>query len=389
MLDTAALTTRPTRTEMVLAGGVVVLGTGEVWVPFSSRQGSGSGIAATVGVVLVALALLWSRREPLLAVLGFPVVWGLVGLLSPTYLLFYGAMVPLEIAVFMAARFGRGRTPLYAAAVAAASLLGLDLFVSLMQDPGEITFHWTVTALVWSAGFGLRTLERRARASMRRAIDAEVGAAELAMRAVVEERARIARELHDIVAHSVSSMVVQAGAAEAAADDADYVRSTLASIRSTGNDALAEMRRLVSVLRVTDDAPLSPQPRLAALPALVERTTAEGTPTRLKVSGEAGQLPAGVDLALYRIVQEALTNVRRHARASRCEVCLHYGGDAVSVEVVDDGCGGAGDTTGSGHGLIGMRERADLYGGELVAGPMPSGGFAVRATLPVSPTSGR
>ena len=132
------------------------------------------------------------------------------------------------------------------------------------------------------------------------------------------------------------------------------------------------------------DAPLSPQPRLAALPALVERTTAEGTPTRLRVSGDATDLTAGVDLALYRIVQEALTNVRRHAHASRCEVALHYGPDAVSVEILDDGVGGDGDGAGSGHGLVGMRERADLYGGELVAGPQPAGGFAVRATLPVA-----
>ena len=384
MPDTAASSPRPTRVEIVLALGVVVLGLGEVWVPFSSRQGSGSGLAASIGVVLVATALLWSRRDPLVAVLGFPVVWGLIGLVAPTYLLFYGQMVPLEISVFMAARFGRGRTPWYAALVAAACLLGLDLFVRLMQDPGEITFHWTVTALVWSAGFGLRTLDRRARASMRRAIDAEVGAAEQAMRAVLDERALIARELHDIVAHSVSSMVVQAGAAEAAADDPDYVRTTLASIRSTGNDALAEMRRLVSMLRVADEAPLAPQPRLAALPALADRTSAEGTPTRLTVTGEACPLPAGVDLALYRIVQEALTNVRRHARASRCEVRLHYGADAVCVEIVDDGPGADPGSAGSGHGLVGMRERADLYGGELVAGPRPEGGFGVRARLPVA-----
>ena len=189
--------------------------------------------------------------------MAFPFIWGLIGLLAPTYVLFYGGMVPLEIGVFMAARFGRGRTPLYGALAAAGSLLGIDLFVPLMQDAGEITFHWAVTALVWSAGFGLRTMERRAHASMRRAVEAEVGAAEQAMLAVLDERARIARELHDIVAHSVSSMVVQAGAAEAGADDPDYVRSTVTSIRTTGNDALAEMRRLVSVLRVSDDAPLS------------------------------------------------------------------------------------------------------------------------------------
>jgi signal transduction histidine kinase len=335
-------------------------------------------------VVGVAAGLLWCRRQPLVPVLAFPVVWGLIALLAPTYVLFYGQMVPLEIGVFMAARFGTGRTPAYGALTAAVCLLSLDLLVPLMQDPGEISFHWVVTALVWSAGFGLRTFERRAHESMRRAVDAEVAAAEQAMVAVLDERSRIARELHDIVAHSVSSMVVQAGAAEAGAEDADYVRQAAASIRSTGNDALAEMRRLVSMLRVSDDAPMLPQPRLDALPALVTRTTAEGTPTTLTVSGTTRPLPTGLDLAVYRIVQEALTNVRRHSGATRCEVRLHYGGDALGVEVVDDGCGAGSSGATPGHGLVGMRERAGLYGGELTAQPQPGGGFAVRATLPVA-----
>jgi signal transduction histidine kinase len=370
--------------ELLLATAVCVLGLGEVWVPFSSRQGSGSATSATIGVVLLAVALLWCRREPLLATFAFPLVWGLIGLLAPAYVLFYGTMVPLEISVFMAARFGRGRAPLYGALVAAGSLLGVDLFVPLLQDPGEIGFHWTVTALVWSAGFGLRTLDRRAKASMRRAIDAEVGAAEQAMRAVLDERALIARELHDIVAHAVSSMVVQAGAAEAGADDSDYVRHTVASIRSTGNEALAEMRRLVSMLRVEDEAPLAPQPRLEALPALVEQTAADGPQTTLTVTGSARLLPTGLDLAVYRIVQEALTNVRRHSGATRCEVSLDYGPDCLTVAVIDNGRGADGSTPTSGHGLVGMRERAGLYGGDLTATSGPNGGFTVRATLPVA-----
>jgi signal transduction histidine kinase len=219
---------------------------------------------------------------------------------------------------------------------------------------------------------------------MRRAIEAEVGAAEQAMEAVLEERARIARELHDIVAHAVSSMVVQAGAAEAGADDPAYVRKTASDIRSTGNDAMAEMRRLVSVLRISDEAPMTPQPRLEALPALVDRATTEGTPTRLRVTGEPRPLPAGLDLAAYRIVQEALTNVRRHAEATTCEVRVHFGPQSVQLEVVDDGRGGEVGRS-AGHGLVGMRERANLYGGELSAGDGPDGGFVVRATLPVGP----
>lgn len=376
---------RPRRVELLLATAVCAFGLGEIWVPFSSRQGSGSVASATVGVVFVALTLLWCRREPLVATLSFPVVWGLIGLLAPTYVLFYGTMVPLEISVFMVARFGHGRAPLYGALVAAGSLLGVDLFVPLLQEPGEIGFHWTVTTLVWSAGFGLRTLDRRAKVSIRRAIEAEVGAAEQAMRAVLQERALIARELHDIVAHAVSSMIVQAGAAEAAADDADYVRHTMASVRSTGNEALAEMRRLVSMLRVEDEAPLAPQPRIEALPALVEQTSTDGPPTTLTVTGNPRPLPAGLDLAVYRIIQEALTNVRRHSCATHCEVSLDYGPNCLTLAVHDNGRGAIGGIPSSGHGLVGMRERVGLYGGDLTADAPPGGGFEIKATLPVAP----
>ncbi|WP_460820348.1 sensor histidine kinase [Nocardioides korecus] len=373
----------PRRIEVLIAVAVAVVGLSEVWVPFTSRQGSGSAGSATVAVLLTAVALLWVRRQPLAPALTFPVVWGVVGLAAPTYVLFYGQMVPLELTVFMAARFGRARTPWYVAGLAALSLLGIDLFVPLMQDPGEITFHWTVTALVWSAGSGLRVLERRAHESTRRAIEAEVGAAEQAMQAVLDERARIARELHDIVAHSVSSMVVQAGAAEEAGPaDPEFVRRALGSIRTTGNDALAEMRRLVSMLRLLDHAPLTPQPRLDALPSLIEQC--HGPNVGLRIFGTVGALPAGVDLAAYRIVQEALTNVRRHAAATRCNVTLTYADDAIHVEVVDDGCGGEVAAATSGHGLLGMHERAVLYGGHVLAGPEPGGGFAVRASLPVA-----
>ena len=374
----------PRRVELLLALAVLVLGLGEVWVPFNSRQGHGSGASATVAVALVAVALLWCRRLPLAGLVAFPVIWGVIALVAPTYVLFYGAMVPLEVLVFMTARFGRGRAPAYGAVVAAGCLLGIDVFVSLMQEPGEIAFHWTVTILVWSAGYGLRTWERRARASLQRAVDAEVSAAEQSWRAVLDERTRIARELHDIVGHSVSSMVVQAGAAEEAMpDDEAFVRDALAHIRSTGNEALAEMRRLVTMLRTFDDVPLSPQPRLDALPELVSRAGSNGLHTSLSVDGDVRALPAGLDLAVYRIVQEALTNVRRHAAAQRCEVSLHFDRDELRIAVVDDGAGPTHASEG-GHGLVGMRERVSLYGGVLDAGPLPDRGFGVRARLPLA-----
>ena len=373
----------PRRVELLVSLAVLVLGLGEVWVPFNSRQGHGSAASATVAVVLVALALLWCRREPLTGLVAFPVIWGVIALVAPTYVLFYGAMVPLEVLVFMTARFGRDRAPAYGAVVAAGCLLCIDIFVPLMQEPGEIAFHWTVTILVWSAGYGLRTWERRARASLQRAVQAEVSAAEQSWRAVLDERTRIARELHDIVGHSVSSMVVQAGAAEEAMpDDEEFVRDALGHIRSTGNEALAEMRRLVTMLRTVEDVPLSPQPRLDALPELVSRAGSNGLRTSLSVNGDVRPLPAGLDLAVYRIVQEALTNVRRHAAARRCDVSLDFDLDELRIAVLDDGAGPVHPTEG-GHGLVGMRERVSLYGGVLDAGPLPDRGFGVRARLPL------
>jgi signal transduction histidine kinase len=378
---------RPYAVEVLLAVLVLVLGIGELWVPFGSRQGEGEAVSNTVAVVLVAGSLLWCRRRPLVPVVAVPLVWGATALLFSAYVLFYGSFVPLLVGVFMVARYGRGREPYVGAAVAAATLLAIDLWVPLLQEPGEIGFHWTVTTLIWGAGTGLRVFERRARESARRAVEAEFAAAAQAAHAVLEERTRIARELHDIVAHAMSSMVVQAGAAEQARGDEEFRSRALATIRETGVDALAEMRRLVAMLRSADDEPaLTPQPRLAALPALVERASASGPPTTLTVRGSERPLPAGLDLAAYRIVQEALTNVRRHAGASHCEVTVDYVETELRLEVRDDGRGPAAarpDEPG-GHGLVGMRERAALYGGEVDAGAAPGGGFVVRVRLPVA-----
>lgn len=381
--STAVRTLWPPRpVEVVAAVALALAGTGEVLVPFSSRQGSGSSTATLVGVLLVSGAMLCVRRRPLVTFGALVAVWATIAVVAPTYTLFYGQMLPLEVAVFSTARFGRGPAPWVGAALAAVVLVGVDLTVPALQEPGEVVFHWAVTAVVWSAGYGLRTLERRAHASTQRAIAAEVGAAEQAFRAVLEERTRIARELHDIVGHAVGSMVVQAGAGEQAVDDQAFVSQVLADIRATGNDALAEMRRLVSLLRDDGDAPLAPQPTLESLPRLVA-SVAEPR-VSLAVSGRPRPLPAGVDLAAYRIVQEAITNVRRHAEADRCSVRVSYDPDGVRLEVVDDGRS-VPDALVPGHGLTGMRERALLYGGELHAGPEPDGGFAVRAYLPVTP----
>jgi signal transduction histidine kinase len=231
----------------------------------------------------------------------------------------------------------------------------------------------------WFAGLALRN-QRLLAARLQH----EQG--ERARTAVAEERARIARELHDEVAHSVSVIAVQADAAEGAlAVDPQLARAPVAAIKHTARGTLVEMRRLLGALRESDGHPaLAPQPRLADVERLVEQTRAAGIETELRVEGDQQALPPGLDLSAYRIVQEALTNVRKHAHASHAVVVLRYGSGELELEVVDDGVGGGAAGLG-GHGLLGIRERVELHGGRLSAGKRQGGGYALRARLPVAP----
>ena len=206
--------------------------------------------------------------------------------------------------------------------------------------------------------------------------------------AVAEERARIARELHDLVAHNVSVMVVQAGAERHALPaGADSTREALSSIESAGRQALAEARRLLGMLRREGDAHegLEPQPGLDQLDFLVDQVERAGLPVKLEVEGERRPLPAGLDLCAYRVVQESLTNALKHAGPAQAHVRLRYLPSELDVDVTDDGGGAAhANGDGAGHGLIGMRERVALYGGRLEAGPRDGGGFGVRAEIPLA-----
>ena len=359
-------------------------GVAEIWVPFSSVMGSGSRTLSTVVAVLASVLLVFRRRWPLPVAVAVLWLWPAVFSVQTVLVLFWGQFVPIAIAIFSVARYGRGREPWLGAVAGAATLLFFDLRVEALQSPSEIFFHWMVVTIAWSFGWGLHVLEDRARASTEHAVAVEVAAAEQAMRAVLDERTRIARELHDVIAHSVSVMVVQAGAAELVVeDDPGFARQALSTIRSTGTDALAEMRRAVAMLREEDEAgALAPQPGVEALPALVEEARLGGLDASLRVEGDPVRLSPGLDLAAYRIVQEALTNVRRHAGASTALVALHYAEKEVSLEVLDDGVGMNGQPSG-GHGLVGMRERVALYGGELETTSPAGGGFTVRARLPL------
>jgi signal transduction histidine kinase len=220
--------------------------------------------------------------------------------------------------------------------------------------------------------------ERRARIAER---ERDVAARE----AVVEERARIARELHDVIAHHVSMIVLQAGAERRLLGDTNAsTREVLETVEQSGRGALTEMRRLLGMLRGDAHEPLTPQPSLDDVPTLVGQLREAGLPVQLHIDGEQRELPVGIELSAYRIVQEALTNALKHAGDARTTVHLRYGPNSLELEIADDGAGNTTRVSGSGHGLVGMRERVALYGGHFEALPDPQGGFVVRVRLPVA-----
>jgi signal transduction histidine kinase len=249
---------------------------------------------------------------------------------------------------------------------------------------GSWVFVTVAFTIAWIVGWAFGGQSRQAEEAKERARRAEREREERALLAVSEERARIARELHDVVGHSVSVMTVQASAVRRLLKpEQEREREALLIVEQTGREAMAEMRRMVGVLRRPEEAPaLAPQPSLEHLDKLVDHARESGLPVTLKVEGDAVQLPAGVDLTAYRLVQEGLTNALKHARAKNAEVLVRYSNGFVELSVTDDGTGDGGGDSG-GHGLVGMRERISVYGGNLEAGPRPEGGFRLRATLPV------
>jgi signal transduction histidine kinase len=237
-------------------------------------------------------------------------------------------------------------------------------FNNPVHKASDLVFTPLLFAVAFAAGYLLR--ERTQEAELKVTL------------AAAEERARIARELHDIVAHSMSVMVLQVGAVRHRLPEGDD-KHALTDVERTGRGALHEMRRLLGALR-REDAEFAPQPGLDALPALVEGVGRAGLPVDLKVEGAPVPLPAGLDLSAYRIVQEGLTNALKHARASHAEVHLSYEPDVLRIEVRDDGHG---EGNGAGHGLVGVRERVKIYGGEMHAGRVDGGGFELSTRFPI------
>jgi signal transduction histidine kinase len=244
---------------------------------------------------------------------------------------------------------------------------------------------YVIYAAAWILGDRIGARRAYLRELEERAVRHEREREEHARRAAGEEQARIARELHDIIAHNVSVMTVQAAAAgDAFESQPGKVREALASIESTGREALTELRRLLGSVRPGDSpGTFAPQPGLALLDDLIEQMRATGIAVELTVEGSPRELSPGVDLSAYRIVQEALTNTLKHAEASHAKVLVRYGDGTLDVEVVDDGRGATWDGATRGHGIIGMRERVALVGGKLEVGRAANGGFSIHARIPL------
>lgn len=343
-------------------------------------------VSAVALVVLVSFCLLVRRRHPVAVLTAVVVLDGAVNLTTPLGPHFTGG---LAIALYSVGRF---RTP----GVTALAALGTVPLALVGRSGDWAQTGWgllsNTVAAVLAGGAGIAMNRWQQEVDANRTL--------LAERAVVEERRRIARELHDIVAHHVTAMQLMAGGARAnLVHDPEAAREALVTLEGSGRMALREMRQLLDVLRAVEEpeperGPAAPQPGTADLDRIVAEARLAGTETAFTVAGPVRPLPPALGLTVFRIVQEALTNTRKHAGRARADVRLTYGAHEVTVEVTDDGTGSGGDGGGgrpepsrsaprSGYGLIGMRERAALQGGTLEAAALRGGGFRVAARLPV------
>jgi signal transduction histidine kinase len=364
----------PVKLDWAVAGLLAVGGQLEVWL---GNGAHGERPAIAISGTILAAAVAVRRRFPATAGITAVVLADVVAVAwRPPSLVTYG--VAWMCAVYALAVWTSGRQ--FALGVAAFALPTLVARAVGAGPSGGVEFTVIALVVMLLVRQGIRGRDRRAEIAER---ERELVARE----AVVEERARIARELHDVIAHNVSMMVVQAGAERRVLDGANgSTREVLQTIEQIGRGALTEMRRLVGMLRSDGEDPLAPQPGLDDVATLVGQVREAGLPVQLTVEGERRDLPAGIELSAYRIVQEALTNALKHAGDAHAQVSIRYGADSLELEVLDDGGPGSGATerAGGGHGLVGMRERVALYGGRFDASRRPGGGFAVRAKLPIA-----
>lgn len=371
---------------------------------FRYNDEAGPGTAEEIAWALaVSLPLMLRRRHPVVVLVAVSIAF--IGLQSRFVPESFISSICLFVALYTAGAWGRDRR----ITDATRTLVVLAMFAWLAYSLSTVAYHdesrsdggllpeatanaiyATVLNLVyfgasWVFGSQSWTRARQQAELSERTEQLKRERDERARQAVIEERVRIARELHDVVAHHVSVMGVQAGAARRVLDrDPELARSTLTTVEQAGRTAVGEMRRLLGVLRESDGEgeQLSPAPGVEALDELVHNTRNQALRTEFTVVGEPRDLPRSVSVSCYRIVQEALTNTVRHAGASRVDVRVRYLADDVEVEVVDDGRGRSVTTSGTGLGHVGMRERVGLHGGALDVGRRPDGGYRVRARMP-------
>src|SRR5579884_117730 len=368
------------RLDVALAAVLTVWMLGEVWAEHLHPAWVVVPTSLAAGA-----SLAWRRRSPLAV---------LVVLLSAmTVQASSGTTLHSAVSPVVALLVGSWTVGAYERrdrAIFGLALLVAGIWLAMGIDVARGTDQYQGTDFPWIAGLlaapGILGIVFGARTRMLHAAEARARGLEVERReAVAAERSRIARELHDVIAHSVAVMTVQAGAAEEMLKvDPSRAAEPVRAVQETGRQALVEMKRLVAMLREHDDElGLEPQPGVADVERLVAQVREAGLAVELRVEGEPRALPIGVELSAYRVVQEALTNALKHAGAASAVVTLRYGTDDLEVEVADDGRGGVGGEADAGHGLVGMRERVGVFGGTFAAGPRASGGFAVQARLPV------
>jgi signal transduction histidine kinase len=370
--------------DLALAAVVVALGQLEAWLGInaSHRQGPHWAEALVYGVTGALVVL--RRVDPLLClclITGTSIV-GFAAAGSPEGL---GVMLPALVGAYSVARWEARRPPWWGLVLVALLWAGWDAL-----DPHDTTVRAHLAGLLWISpwiiAWLIGALVRSQAQNLQQRRQARV---QRAAQAVAEERNRIARELHDVIGHSVSVMTVQASAVRRRlGPEQEVERQALETVEAVGREALGEMRRMVGVLRdpdAGDGADREPPPGLAQLDSLVEKFRTAGLPVELTVTGEPRALAPGLDLTAYRLVQEGLTNTLRHAvNLHRAEVSVAFGGDQLQLAVRDDGIVTRPDAE-AGHGLLGMRERVAVYGGQLTARPRADGGFELLATVPLEP----
>jgi signal transduction histidine kinase len=340
---------------------------------------------AIPAVAVLVLPLFARRRFPFAAPAAYWLLATALTFVDGLLIAFIGSLGVVGLAT--AFLLGNLRNGPKAAVGLVIVLVGIVIVVYNIPGPqtaGDFVFIPLRFVVAWVAGYALRERAEQAEAAEERAVHAEREREAAARVAVAEERARIARELHDIVAHAVSVMVLQVGAVRHQLPHTlEEDKDALGRVEQAGRTALAEMRRLLGAMRRDGDGvELGPQPGLDGLDSLLEDVGHAGLPVRLHVDGDPFPLPRAIDLSAYRIVQEGLTNALKHARASHVDVTFHYGPDELDIEVRDDG-EGLSTSDGLGHGLVGIRERVKIYGGEMTAGGAPGGGFVLGARLPL------